>query len=259
MKKFIGLILILSLFIFTGCGKKPVKTSLDKIIDRDLLIVGINYNSKPFGYKSNITGKIEGFDADLARYIAKDIIGNERKIEFVEVTPNTRIESVTSSKVDMVIATMTATPQRQFLVDFSQPYYVAGQTALVKEDSDIYSFSDLRKKTIIIVLGTTAEKNIRTIIPNAKVIGYKDYASAFKAFKDGKADAISTDDTILTGFLMDNNQGYRILKNKISREPYAIAIKQQDDKKLKNALDVIITRMKKDGTIASLKKKWHLH
>ncbi len=259
MKKILCFIIILSLFIITGCGKKTVKTSLDKIVDRDLLIVGVSSNSKPFGFKSTTTGNIEGFDVDIARYIAKDLIGNERKIEFVEVTPNTRIEAVTSSRVDMVIATMTVTPQRQFLIDFSQPYYIAGQTALVRDDSDIFSFSDLKRKSIIVVLGTTAEKNIRNIIPNAKIVGYKDYSSAFQAFKEGKADAISTDDTILSGFLADNNTGFRMLKNRISREPYAVGIKQQDDKKLKNALDVIVTRMKKDGTINSLKKKWHLH
>ena len=68
---------------------------------------------------------------------------------------------------------------------------------------------------------------------------------------------MSTDDTIISGFMMDN-QGYRVLKNKISQEPYAIGIKQYDDKVLKNKLDIIITRMKKDGTIKKLKEKWHL-
>ena len=158
----------------------------------------------------------------------------------------------------MIIATMTVTPQRQYLVDFSSPYYIAGQTALVKEESDINTFADLKRKTTIVVLGTTAEQNIRRIIPTARIVGYKDYHSAFEAFKQGKGDAISTDDTIISGFLMDNNSGYRILKNRISQEPYAIAIKQQDDQRLKTELNIIVNRMKKDGTILSLKRKWHI-
>ena len=256
MKKLFSL-LILCLLIFTSCGKKVEKTALDIITQRDELIVGVKNDSKPFCFKSKATGNLEGFDIDVARYVAKDLIGNERKIKFVEVTPNNRIEAITSGQVDMVIATMTITPQRQYFIDFSAPYYIAGQTAVVKEDSDIYTFSDLKRKTTIVVLGTTAEKNIRRIIPTAQIVGYKDYKSAFKALIDGKGDAMSTDDAIISGFLMDH-KGYRALKNKISQEPYAIGIKQYEDKQLKTTLDVIVTRMKKDGTIRKLKEKWHL-
>lgn len=256
MKKIICL-LILSLLLLTACGKKEEKNSYEKIIEKDVLIVGVNPDSKPFGFISKNTNQIEGFDIDVARYIAKDILGSERKIKFVPITPNERIEAITSEEVDMVIATMTITPQRQYLIDFSTPYYIAGQTAIVKKDSNIHTFSDLKHKTIIVVLGTTAEKNIRRIIPTARIVGYKNYKNAFSAFKQGKGEAFSTDDTILSGFMIDN-PGYRLLKNKISQEPYAIGIKQYDDKKLKENLDIIITRMNKDGTIKSLKKKWHL-
>ncbi|MBQ9246860.1 transporter substrate-binding domain-containing protein [bacterium] len=256
MKNFLSLFILL-LILLTGCGKKVEKDSLEKIIEKDEIVVGIKSDSKPFCYKNVKTGKLEGFDIDVAKYVAKDILGNERKIKFVEVTPNKRIEAITSGEVDMVIATMTVTPQRQYLVDFSAPYYIAGQTAVVKEDSDIYTFSDLKRKTTIVVLGTTAEQNIRKIIPTAKIVGYKDYKSAFNALLQGKGDAMSTDDTIISGFINDHND-YRILKNRISQEPYAIGIKQYDDQKLKKTLDVIVTRMKKDGTVKELKQKWHL-
>ncbi len=256
MKKILCLI-ILSLLFLTACGKKEEKTAFQKIIKKDVLTIGINTDSKPFGFISKNTNEIEGFDIDIARYIAKDMLGSERKIKFVPLTPNERIEAITSGEVDMVIATMTITPQRQYLIDFSKPYYFAGQTAIVEKDSNIHTFSDLKNKTIIVALGTTAEKNIRRIIPTARIVGYKNYKDAFTAFQQGKGEAFSTDDTILSGFMMDNS-GYRLLKNKISQEPYAIGIKQYDDKQLKENLDIIITRMNKDGTIKELKKKWHL-
>ena len=257
MKKLIS-ILILSLLLLTGCGKKQEPSTYDKIIERDMLIVGITTESKPFGFISQTTNEPEGFDIDVARYIAKDMLDSERKIKFVSIAPEKRIEAITSEQVDMVIATLSITPQRQYLIDFTQPYYMAGQTALVREDSDIYTFSDLRDKTTIIILGTTAEKNIRGINPTARIIGFKNYNNAFKAFAEGSGDAISTDNTILSGFLMDN-EGYRILKNKISKEPYGIGIKQtENDEKLKNNLNIIINRMHKDGTLKNLKEKWQL-
>ncbi|MCD7780015.1 MAG: transporter substrate-binding domain-containing protein [Candidatus Gastranaerophilales bacterium] len=259
MKKILTLVILMLIFL-TSCGKSSEKSAVDEIIKRDFLIVGVKNDSKPFGFISKTTGEPAGFDIDVAKYIAKDLLGDEMKVEFVEVNPNTRIEAITSGKVDLVIATMSVTPSRQYLIDFSIPYYYAGQTALVRNDSDIYTFADLKKKTTIVALGTTAEKNIRNIIPAARIVGYNNYKEAFQAFIEGKGDALSTDDTIISGFLMDYNNGeYRMLKNKISQEPYAVAFKQYDDKKLKKTMDIIITRMKKDGTIRQLKEKWHLH
>ncbi|MCD7878486.1 MAG: transporter substrate-binding domain-containing protein [Candidatus Gastranaerophilales bacterium] len=257
MKKIICLF-ILSLILLTSCSKKEVISSYDKIIERDVLIVGVKTDSKPFGFINPKTGQNEGFDIDIAKSAALEILGNERKIQFVPVNPNTRIEAVTSGEVDMVIATMSITPQREYFVDFSQPYYIAGQSAIVKKDSSINTFADLKHKTTIVVLGSTAEENLRRIIPTAKIIGYTNYKDAFQALKEGKADALSTDNAILTGFILDN-KGYRILKNKISREPYAIAIKRDDNnEKLKKTLDMLITRMNRDGSMTDLKKKWHL-
>lgn len=258
MKKLILPLLLFIIIFFTGCSKKENISQLDEIMQRDVLIVGVKTDSKPFGYINKTTGEIEGFDIDVAKYIAKDLLGSERKIKFIPVTPATRIEAITSGQADMIIATMSITPQRQFLIDFTIPYYIAGQTAIVKQDSDIYNFADLKKKKTIVVLGTTSEQNIRKIIPTAKLIGYKNYEEAFIAFKNGEADAISSDNTILSGFLIDN-KGFRILKNRISQEPYAIGIrKNENDESLKKNLNIVLKRMQKDGTIKALKKKWQL-
>ncbi len=259
MRKIILIFLAIIIILNSGCGKKEEKTQLEKIIDRDVLIVGVSTDSKPFGFKNTKTGKIEGFDIDIAREAAKDILGSERKIDFVPITPSGRIEAITSGRVDMVAATMTITPQRELLIDFTEPYFIAGQTALVKKDSKIYNFADLKNKTIIIALGTTSEKNIRRILPIAKLNGYNNYKEAFEAFKNGYGDAFSTDNTILSGFL-DENDSYRILKNKISQEPYAFGIKKCDnDDSLKSTLNYTIKRMKNDGTILNLKKKWKIN
>lgn len=256
MKKIICL-LILSLILLTGCSKKQEQNAIEKIIDRGYLIVGVKTDSYPFGFINKETGENDGFDIDIAKYIAAELLGSERKIQYISVTPATRIEAITSGEVDMVIATMSITPQRAYLIDFSKPYYAAGQTALVRKNSKIYTFSDLKHKTTIVLLGSNAERNIRNIIPTARIIGYKNYDDAFNALLNNKGDALSTDDTILSG-LIHNNPNYRILKNRISKELYAIGIKQYDDKKLKNYVDTTITRMINDGKIKELEIKWGL-
>lgn len=257
MKKILlPLFLLFAIFFVTGCGKKEVKTQLQQIIERDYIIAAVKTDSKPFGYINPETNENDGFDIDVVKIIANDILGSERKVKYVPVSTAEKIEAVMSGKVDIVVATMTMTPQRQYLIDFSKPYYIAGQSAVVKDSSSIYNFADLKNKTTIVVLGSTAEQKIRSILPTAKLSGYKNYQEAFEALKAGKADALSTDNTILSGFIMEN-EGYRILKNRISQEPYAVGMRRiENDESLKKEIDIIITRIQKDGTLRKLKKKW---
>ena len=255
MKKILSLLIMCFLFL-TACGKKEELNSLDKIVERDFLIAGVKQDAGPFGH-INEKGQFEGFDIDVAKYIAKEIVGNERKIKFVPVTSSTRIEALTSGEVDIVIATMSKTKSRQYLIDMSVPYFSTGQTAVVKEDSNIHTFSDLKNKTTIIVLGSTSEQNLRRVIPVARIVGYKNYKEAFQALLDEKGDALSTDESIISGFIA-KNQGYRVLKNKISAEHYVIGVKQTEDKVLLTKTDAIIKEMHRNGKLKELKKKWEL-
>ena len=257
MKKFLALLFIFVLF-FTGCGKKEKTTAFDEILKKDVLVVGVKTNSVPFGYISKKTGRNAGFDVDVAKNIAKDILGSEKKIKFVPVESDSRIEKLMEGEVDIVVATMSAIPQREYLIDFSIPYFIAGQTALVRDGSNINTITDLRRKTTIVVVGSTSERNLRRIIPTSSLIGYKDYASAFEAFVNGKGDAISSDDAILLGLLKQHPE-YRMLKNRISKEFYCVGIRKEDDNdKLKRNVNMSITRMNKDGTLNLLKRKWGL-
>ena len=255
MKKILCL-LTMFLLIFTSCSKQKEQNTLDKIIKRDSLLVGVRYDIEPFGFIDE-KGEIAGFDIDVAKYIAEKILGSEKKIKFIKVNANTRIEAVTSGQADMVIAAMSNTKSRRYLIDFSIPYYIAGQTAVVRNESNIHTFSDLKDKTTIVVLGSTSEQNIRRIMPIAKIVGYSDYKTAFQALKEGKGDCLSTDDTIISGFIA-KNEGYRILKNRISTEHYSIGIQQTEDGILKEKLDNIIKDMQRNGTLKKLKQKWKL-
>lgn len=246
------------MFILSGCTVTEKTHDVYKsIISRDKLIVGVKYDAKPFGF-IDTDGELKGVDVDIAKELAKNILGDESKIEFKQVTPATRIQSITTGEVDLVIATMSITPQRKAIVDFSEPYFIAGQAIIVPKDSDINSFNDLNNKNVIVVLGTTGEKNLRYFAPSAVVQGYKNYSSAFNALKEGKADALTTDDAILMGFVMDN-EDYKILPKHLTQEPYGIAFKNSEEAAvLKNNINRILVIMKSDGTLSKIKKKWNV-
>lgn len=249
-------VLVMCLIVFlTGCASKDDnQTTLDKISQRGKIIVGIKYDTKPFGY-INKNHQLVGFDVDLAKCIAKALLGNENRVEFKSVTPSNRILALNSGQVDMVIATMTITNPRRMVVDFSRPYYVTGQSILVPRGSKIKSMSDLNGKRVIIIFGTTAEKNLRLIAPEANIIGFKTYTSGYNALKNGMADAMTSDDTILMGFALQD-KSVKLLQQKYSKEPYAVAFKKGDNSGLRDKVNRVIDDMERSGELNQLKSKW---
>ena len=261
MKNF-GLILLsifIALVVFYLSFLKPVKyeTSdmFDDIIQRGYIKVGIKTDAKPYGFYDK-NGKVIGYDADIARYISQYIFSNRDKVVFVPVTPGNRLIKLTTGEVDIVIATMTITPQRQSVIDFSIPYDSAGMALLVKSSSKITSLVDLSGQNVGVIWGTTAEKSIQNLMPNANIIGFRSYDDAYRALKDGKVNAVTSDDTILSQYAHDDST-VTLLPKRYTREPYGIGLREgKGSAKLKNVLDFAINDMKQKNIINRLHKQW---
>lgn len=257
MKKIVLALLLLCL-ICCGCGKKaPAKDDLNAIIQRDKLIVGIRNDAPPFGFKDK-DGFTIGYDADLAKLVAKAILGDEKKVEFVPVTASNRILKLNSGEVDCLIATMSITAQRQQILNFSSPYYMAGQAILVKNSSKASSLRDFSGKKLIIVFGSTSERNLRSNVPEVTIIGYKTYQEAYNALKAGKADGIVADDTILLGF-STNDKSVKILPKRYSKEPYAVVFRKDEaSSNFNSKVDYIIENLQSSGKLNRLQEKWKI-
>ena len=257
MKKIVLALLFLCL-ICCSCGKKSViNDDLTTITQRDRLIVGIRNDAPPFGFKDK-NGFTVGYDADLARLIAKGILGDEKKVEFVPVTASNRIMKLNSGEVDCLIATMSITTQRQQFLNFSTPYYMAGQAILVRSSSKATSLRDFTGKKLIIVFGSTSEKNLRSNVPEVTVIGYKTYNDAYNALKNGKADGIVADDTVLLGF-STNDKSVKLLPKRYSKEPYAVVFRKDDaSERLTTKVNYIIDNLQSTGRLNRLQEKWKI-
>lgn len=229
----------------------------DAITKRGKIIVGINTDSKPFGFFDK-DWKIQGYDADLARSFAQYIFKNPNAVEFVPVTPSNRMMKVSTGQVDMVIATVTITPQREEIIDFSIPYDYAGQAILVRKNSKITSIADLAGQNVGVVFGTTAEKNMLALAPEATVIGFRNYRVAYEALKAGKIDALTSDDTLLSRFAFEDDS-VKLLPKRYSREPYGVAFRKgKSTKLLRENINFAINDMKQRNAIIRLRKKWEL-
>lgn len=257
MKKIVLALLFLCL-ICCSCGKKSViNDDLTTITQRDRLIVGIRNDAPPFGFKDK-NGFTVGYDADLARLIAKGILGDGKKVEFVPVTASNRIMKLNSGEVDCLIATMSITTQRQQFLNFSTPYYMAGQAILVRSSSKATSLRDFTGKKLIIVFGSTSEKNLRSNVPEVTVIGYKTYNDAYNALKNGKADGIVADDTVLLGF-STNDKSVKLLPKRYSKEPYAVVFRKDDASiNFTNKVNYVVENLQSTGRLNRLQEKWKI-
>ena len=229
----------------------------DEIISRGKIKVGVSKEAKPFAY-TNEKGEIVGYDVDLAKYIAQYIVKNREAVEIVPIATSDRLIMASTGEVDIVISTLTITPQREELVRFSIPYDVAGQAVMVKTNSEIRSLSDLNGQIVGVVFGTTAEKNMPDLVPTANLRGFKTYKEAYQALKAGHINAITSDDTILCGIAF-NDKDVKVLPKRYSKEPYGIAFKKSASTiKLKEHLDFAIEDLHQKNVIPRLRRHWRV-
>ena len=224
-----------------GAAAAQAPDSLASVKARGKLLAGVKYDTPPFGYLDK-DNKPVGFDLDLVSKIAGKI---GVPVEFVSVTSTTRIPMLVSGNVDLVAASMTHTRERDRTIDFSITYYTGGQSLLVSASSPITGIADLGGKTVAVQQGTTLEKNIAAAAPGAKVMGFKDYNSAWLALAQGRVDALTGSLNILQGFSKDN-KGFKIVGELFSVEPFGIGIRQGDSG-LRDAVNFAIQELWTSG------------
>ena len=111
-------------------------------------------------------------------------------------------------------------------------------------------------KRAIIVFGSTSERSLRAAVPNVGIRGYKTYTEAFTALKNGKADAIVSDDTILLGLALKDDS-VELLPKRYSREPYAVAFRKgAESKDLINAVNNVIDLETRNGNLKKIQESF---
>ncbi len=243
--------------ILCGCGKKEQETTdLETVLKRGKLVVGVRVDAKPFGFIGK-DGYNYGFDVDLGSHLSKSILNKyENAVEFVPVTAQNRIAYLNSGKVDCLIAAMSITENRSKLMDFSSPYYHAGQAVLVNKGNPATTLKELNKQRVIIVFGATSEANVRHAIPDSPIIGYKNYDEAVKALKAGKANALIGDDSVLLGYTY-SDKTIKLLPGRYSVEPYAIAFRKgKESEKLREYTNFFLKEYARTGKLSNLQRKW---
>lgn len=203
MRKFakvLALALALSLlFAAAALADSRVRT-LQDIKDSGTLVIGVFSDKKPFGYVDE-NGDYQGYDVYFARRLAQDL-GVELKLVSVDA-PN-RVEYLTSAKVDIILANFTVTPARAEVVDFALPYMKVTLGVVSPDSALITTPEQLAGKTLIVSKGTTAETYFAENHPEVRLLKFDTYTEAFNALLDGRGDALSTDNTEVLAWALEN-------------------------------------------------------
>ena len=230
-------------------------SSLAAVKQRGSLKIGVKYDNPGFGYLTAGSTEPTGFEIDLAHEITKRILGDASKVQFTQVITSNRIPMVQNGDIDMFIATATITPPRLQQIAFSNVYYSAGQSLLVKSSSTIKSYQDLGGKSVCTAKGSTPEQTIHKLVPTAQVQTFDGYTPCYQALLDGRTDAITTDNTILVGFRNQNPKELKMVGGLFTFEPYGIGIAKGNDTLLKAVNDALVS-IGNDGTFAKIHQKW---
>ncbi|HZS84646.1 MAG TPA: transporter substrate-binding domain-containing protein [Stellaceae bacterium] len=224
--------------------------ALANIKSRGKLLAGVKYDTPPFGFVDS-ANQLGGFDIDLVREIAKSI---GVSVDFVKVTSPTRIPLLVAGNVDLVAASMTNTPERAQVIDFSITYYTGAQRLVVPVGSPIHGPKDLDGKIVAVQQGTTLERNLAQVAPGAKALPFRDYNSAWLALREHRADALTGSADILRGFIK-NAPGFTLVGERFSVEPFGMGVRKGETA-LRQVIDDTLRRLWKSGRYQELYRKW---
>ncbi|MGW7350531.1 glutamate ABC transporter substrate-binding protein [Streptomyces sp. NPDC054784] len=227
--------------------------------DDDGLTIGIKFDQPGLGLKTP-DGKYEGFDVDVATYIAKEMGVKEADIKWKEAPSAERENLISNGDVDFIAATYSITPERKEKVDFAGPYFMAHQDLLVrKDDNSVSNEKDLNTSDLKLcsVTGSTSAQNVKKeFAPKADLQEYGGYSECLTGLENKAADALTTDDSILAGFAAQKeHQGkFKLAGLSLSDEPYGVGLKK-GDKDMQKDINDAITKMVEDGSWDKAAKK----
>lgn len=251
MKKLL-MVLLAFMLVFTliGCS-----TEADDDAGQEngvTLKVGTSADFPPFEYIEIVDGEdvIAGFDIDLMKEIGKEL---NMEVEFENITFDGLVDAVNTNKIDLAISGMNPTPKRLKKVNFSDAYYYASQTLLVKDDAeDITTVEQLDGKIIGSQLGSTSDDVISEYeADGVEVKKYDLVPDAVQDLKNGRIDGVIVEDAI-AGEMVNQIDGIKMVvpeEFKVDAEPFGIVLSKENEdllEKVNAALKSIIESGKYD-------------
>jgi polar amino acid transport system substrate-binding protein len=207
--------LVLGLLLVACLAASPQVRAEDSLLDvvlkRDKIIVATYSTSPPLAYADE-KGELVGFEIDMAREIAKDLLGDPKKVEFVVVQSDGRFPAALSGKVDFGLCSTTIYPDRAVRIAFTRPYIDTGNSLIVRKDAGIKTLQELNdpKYTYAILNVPPAIDRAKQVLPKVKTLLLDSPSALFLAVKSGRATAFNIDKPIADYYEHENDDLTRV-------------------------------------------------
>jgi polar amino acid transport system substrate-binding protein len=237
---------------FWTTAPASARDTLADIKQRGTLIVGVKSDYKPFGYLDP-SGKNVGLEPELAADVARRL---GVKVQYVPVVAANRLQFLQQGRIDLLIATMSDTPEREKLVDIIKPsYYSSGADILARKGSGLKTWDDVKGKKLCAIQGAYYNKDAEDKY-GATLVAFTGTTEALNALKEGSCVGFLFDDTFNNPKTLDPEwAGYETPLPSIEAIPWGIAVANGDDKFAAFMSDVV-KDWHKSGLILSLEKKY---
>jgi glutamate/aspartate transport system substrate-binding protein len=238
--------------------------TLKKIREAGAVSVGHRESSIPFSYYDD-QNAVVGYSQDLVMLVVdaikKKLNLPNLQVKLIPVTSQNRIPLVQNGTIDIESGSTTNNLERQQQVAFSDSMFIVGTRLLVKKDSGIQDFPDLKGKNVVVTAGTTSERLIRAL--NEKegmkmnIISAKDHGESFLTLQSGRAVAFMLDDALLAGERAKARKpgDWVIVGTPQSKEAYGMMM-GKGDAQFKTLVDETIAKAETSGEAAKLYQKW---
>src|SRR5436309_2977771 len=234
--------------------KKPAKPKLPalpaQVKSRKHWEIGVKCDFPPFGF-IDVRGNNDGYDVQVAQRFAQLAFGSKKKVSFTCVTTPSRIPTLMSGRVDIIVSTLTWTQARADQIDFSIPYYSATGRLLVPNSSSV-TVATLAGKTVVTTRGALYAAWTRNCFKSTKLLEVDSPALAVAAVKDGRADTFMFDDAFLLG-VATQDRDVRLTGDKFLNVPWGIGIRKGDTA-MARWVNAALRYMKKKDEFAKILK-----
>lgn len=225
----------------------PESKTWTKAKKRGYLRVGAKEDQPYLGEKDPATGLYSGFDIEIAKMMAASLGFEPKTIRFRTIASANRETALQNGQIDYYVGTYTINEMRKKLVGFAGPYFMAGQSLLVRTDEhDINGPQDLAGRTVCSAAGSTPYQRIAADYPKAILVAYDTYSICVDNLLTYQVDAVTTDDAILLGFAAKAPKELKVVGKPFSEEPYGIGVPRSDNA-LRFALNDALEANEKNG------------
>ncbi|AZM91972.1 MULTISPECIES: glutamate ABC transporter substrate-binding protein [Streptomyces] len=225
----------------------PASRTWEKARKRGRLVVGVKEDQPYMGEKDPASGRYSGFDIEIAKMTAASLGFDPKTIEFKTIASANRETALQNGQIDYYVGTYTINDNRKKQVGFAGPYFMAGQSLLVRgNEKDIKGPEDLAGKKVCSAAGSTPYQRLQKEYPKAVLVAYDTYSACVDNLLSYQVDAVSTDDSILLGYAAKAPEELKVVGEPFSKEPYGIGVPRGDNA-LRLALDDALEADEKNG------------